>query len=757
MSTFNARLALDRKKLWLWITIQGIERVFKANASMDCSGVLGETRPESAVLVDPDEGAEDLDFSKLVVVGGGFSCRLVQPYGTSILDEVIRPRQRKATWLTADLVPAATSIFVQSTTGMVAGGYIYIGQETIEIGTVASATQLTGCTRGKFGSRAGSYKASSSALGAAVYLAPPALVGRRVTLYGSLLKDDGTTNASLTKTLATYVIEQSPEWIDERTLELRCGPLMDLYANAPLYQSVREVAAGAIKTSATDSDLVAVEVEDSKAFTLSTSGFPTYALLTRDGLGTIGRIYYVDEVSTPEEIGVYPEDLMDPAGLSIESVRVAGAGDEGARGVTTYTAAEHARHIAIVSGMTGTWALWLLLSRYGDGVNGTYDVLPGRERTAVEDEEFRFGAGIDEDDVDDAAFTEADGYWVTYPLMRQCIARDVVFEVCIQTGRFCYVKADGTWSLARLGDSRDTPVLTLDDSYCLDDERPSVKVDEEGIAPRLVWRADYDPNTDEFILEHVSIDMELVQRYPQREEKYEVESRGIGVDISEHSGGRQQLRRAYPLTLSELDQIARSYQSRGGRGRLLLRRKFKLAASVARVGDVVTVGFSARDGAGGDVLGSSARVIGRRPSHAEGWCELTLEVFEPIYRFAPSSVIVARSTVSIANDTYELSTTAPDAAGSSPQNDFAVGDTVRIWDMSAGTSTTAVIAELLSGPPRLRFTAAVAAPEANRDWLTWNTLGTSSGTTVNGDDESDWAYFMPDTGVAAEGSTRRWG
>ena len=746
--TFDARVVGTRKKLWLWITIQGVERVFKQNSTMACADVLGGSRPESAVLLDIDEGGEDLDFAKRIVVGGGLSFKLKQPFGTTILEDIYRPRARSFSWVTSDTVPAATALALQSTSGLSANDLIYIGQETIRVGTVASGTSLTGCTRELYGSRADTYLASSTSLGAAVYLAPPSLVGRRVTLYGSLVLDDGSTTSALTKTIGTFVIEQNPEWIDEHTLDVRCGPLMDLYRRAPQYQGIREVQAGAIGHSATDTEALAVEVADATAFTIPAT-FPTYALLTREGRGTIARLLAADNVSTPNLIDVYPEDMLEPSGLRFTA-------NGTLSDATTSQDIERARHIAIVSGMTGTWALWLLLSRYGDGTNGAYDVLPGVQRTAIEGEEFRFGAGLSEDDVDDAAISDASGYWVTFPLMRQCEVGDVLAELTLQTNTFAYVTAAGLLSVSALGDNRAASVLTLDSSYCIANETARVSVDEESIAPRLVWRADYDPNTDEYILEHVSVDMELVQRYPQREEPLEIESRGIGVDVSTHSGGRQQLRRPFPLTMLELNQLARSYQSRGGRGRLIIRRKFKIAAAIARVGDVVTISFSAKDGQGGDVLGSSARVIGRRPSHSEGWCELTFEVFEPVYRFAPSAVIVARSTVSIANDTYELSTTAPDAAGSSPQNDFFVGQVVRIWDVSAGTSTTATVAALLSGPPRLRFTAAVAAPEANRDWLTWNTLSAADGPSSNGDDSNDWAYFMPDTGTAGNGNTRRW-
>lgn len=752
MTTFDLRLAGNRKDLKLWLVIQGIGYVFKSRVGVDASTILGETYTEvSGALIDADEGGESVDFEQQAVTGGSLSFKLVQAWGQTFLDDTLRQRQRKIGWLTDDLSTANTTIKMNDTSTITAGDIIYIGEESILVGTVASGTDLTGCTREKFGSRARPQKSSSSTLGAAVYAYPTGMVGRRVSLYGSFCKDDGTSSAALTKLLNTYVIEEAPEWVDERCVSFRCGPILDEHLDAPLYVGVREVGGGRVRQSGVHADLIACDVDDADAFTLPDSTFPTFALLTRENLGTIARIYYLDSASTPNKIEVYPDDQLDPPGLT----GVTSSGGH-VRSLSNYYASDHARHIALVSGATGTWALWLLTSRLGDAANGAYDVLPGKERVDLNDAEFRFGAGIDVTDMDVDAFTAVSGRWVTFPLMRECKSGDVVREVCWATESVAYSTSDGQLSLLRMGDNRDTPTVVLDDSYAIAGEHAHSWVDEDGIYPRVTWRLNYDPNQDRFTAEHVTIDSELMQRYPRREKALVIESRGMGLDLGAAAGSTQQLRRAFPMSVIELDQVARSMQVRGGRGRLMVRRKFKIGASVARIGDVVTLSFDAADHNGGTVLGRNGRVVGRRPSHIEGWCELTIEVFESVYRLAPSCVVTARTTVSIANDTLTLSTTAPDAAGASPQDDFHVGQTVRIWDVSAGSSTTRTIAAILSGPPRLRFTAAAPAIEANRDWLTWDTLGTSSGTSGNGDDEGDWIYFMAASGVAAEGDTRRW-
>ncbi len=56
------------------------------------------------------------------------------------------------TWLTAELSASGTAITVESTSGLANGDIIHIGTEAILIGTVASSTSLTGCTRGRWNS-----------------------------------------------------------------------------------------------------------------------------------------------------------------------------------------------------------------------------------------------------------------------------------------------------------------------------------------------------------------------------------------------------------------------------------------------------------------------------------------------------------------------------------------------------------------------------------------------------------------------------
>ena len=81
--------------------------------------------------------------------------------------------------LTSDpLTKAATTINLVSTTGITAGDVIHISQEAILVGTVAGATQLTGCTRGYLLTNATRHE-----VGVKVYGYLPNLIGRPCWLY----------------------------------------------------------------------------------------------------------------------------------------------------------------------------------------------------------------------------------------------------------------------------------------------------------------------------------------------------------------------------------------------------------------------------------------------------------------------------------------------------------------------------------------------------------------------------------------------
>lgn len=746
--TFDDRLAQLRKSLALWLTIQGVERVWLEQSTINVSTLLGETRTSSAGLYSVAEGAEELDWSALRVTGGSLTFSLREPMGSSSLASLMRLRQRRKTWLTSAITKISTTLTVASTTGLIDGQLVYIGGETIKVGVVADATTLTGCTRGMFGSRAQTQEATAL-LGAAVYIFPTSLKGRRVQLYGSFVTSSGVTDAASTKILATYVIESAVR-ADERTLVFSCSPIIDEYMAKKCYVGVEETAAAAVSTSALSPGRLSVEVDTAKPFILPASSYPVYALLRGGGVdrgGTVARLLFSDVISSPNRIEIFAEDMLTPSGITPTSVRVATATRPAAYG---YASVAAARPIALMIGSTCEWVLRLLCSRLGDGANTSYDVLPGAVRTSLGSTPFRFGAGIDTVDIEQFSFIDNGGPIVVYPLMTTTTVAEIIKEACIAADVFALTLADGRLALRRLGDNIDASVMTLGIDTCTVDP-PRIWVDESSVYPHLRWVLNFDPISNESTLVHNTIDAELLQRYPEAEDAFDVVTRGLSVDT-----GIVTTRQRYAqnrMTLAELDQRARSLQVRGGRGRLLVERRFKAAALLCRIGDVVTIAFTGTNGNGGDINGSSARVVGRRPQHTTGSVILTLEVFDPVFRFAPSSVIVGGG-----GTTLILSTTSPDSAGVQPEADYYVGQQLALWDVSAGTQQQLIIASISSAPPTLVFTTSVlGVVENGRDWLTWSALSVPDfGTTPNGDDENDWTFGVSDAETIVGGLIRRW-
>lgn len=104
-------------------------------------------------------------------------------------------RPTKRTWLMADVSISDTALTVASTAGFSNGEIIHIGTEAIVIGTVASATSFTGCTRAYRASTLQAHFAASEIdhlTLAAVTDEPLALEGRRAELYAYGERDDKT-------------------------------------------------------------------------------------------------------------------------------------------------------------------------------------------------------------------------------------------------------------------------------------------------------------------------------------------------------------------------------------------------------------------------------------------------------------------------------------------------------------------------------------------------------------------------------------
>jgi hypothetical protein len=749
MSTWALRLAADRKRLCLWFTIQGIEPVF-LERDIDASTILGATRTELVNIVagSLEVGQEEIDLDHLCHKGGSFRVRIRQRKDSTTLDDLFQTRKRRQTSITAAINKTDTTVAVGDSTWAAADtGVIYLGAETVRHTTRPTSTSFGGLTRGMFGSRAQLHKGSGDWRGTAVYDVPPFWLGRRVTLKASFLDDAGNTNAAKTTTIGTFTINEDPRQVDALTWELSAGPLSDEYAKRELYTGLRDASgAGTITRYANTSPYYVVPVDEAGTFLPSPSGFVTYALTYFDDvLHGMARVIARDIVSTPNTVRVLPDDYFSPSlwsfGLSSGQ----------------FFTIEKTRHIALISGLPVSSLLPALCSELGDGANGAYDLLPGVAAASYGLDGWQMGAGIHEDDIDDAAFMALPTYgnWC-YILDKTVNVGDLLGEWALFSGCFWYVTAAGLLSAQQQSETTAQSVMTFGASVIVGDTPVTTKVEESSIYPVIEIVTNYDPAEQAYKLTQVFQDGEMMRRYSQRHDVRRIEAKGISVD--RHVPMEQQFLHPAKLTEEQAKQTARGWQKSEGRGRLIVTCTTRLKGLRASLGDVVTIGFDGNDYEGGTINGREARVIARRPRFQDGRVDFVLQVLEPLYLFAPSGVITAVSTTSIANDTVTLSTTAPDVASTSPTSDFVAGQTVRRWDVSAGTSEVLTIASIPNAT-QLVFTAGVTGTvETGVDWLTWNTLGTntSAGDTANGQNEGDWDYLMDDDAVPAAGGVRRW-
>lgn len=766
MSTFAARLTGGRKRLMLWATIQGVERVFKEGPAAVSLLVLGETRAESACIPTGgiDQGEARIDYEQLAQVGGGLKLRLHQARGTTFLEDIFQTQRRRATFLmTTEISKTAVTWTVGDTAGFGAVdslATIHMGAETIRA-RVASATTFTDAVRAKYGSRAQVHEGGGTN-GTALFTVPPALLGRRVTLYGSFLKGDGTTTAALTRLLGTFTIDKNPAWVDDRTVEIECGPAIDELMNRHCYVGVKESTAGVFYLASDTAVSHTLEVADGLQFEESASGYVSYVLVqTSRWKRIIGRLVSNDLLTVPNTLtmrivpGLMRKSYFAP-GDDLSGVIGAGVSVAGARAGVNCASA---KHFAILHGTLSAPLLQVLTSFGGDKDNGTRDVLPGRERGEFNKDDWRMGAGIDQADIDVNAFQSFTTQNWAYILDATTPVRDLLKDWCLLADRFVFGTAAGLLSTRSLSETRGTAALSIGASTRAPNTPVRTYVDESSIFPLLIVKANYSILDGEFKYTETHVDHEMVKRYSQHDEARTIELKGLGVDVQAPptSPLSQHFIHPNPISQDGVRQIGRRIQQAYGRGRLICEVPCSLRALACELGDIVDIAFDAPDYQGGSIRGRVGRVVGRRPQYDEGRCDLTLHVLEDSFVFAPSPIVTGVSTGTITNDTVTLSTVHEVNDDSSPSDNFAVGMTVRLWSVSAGTSQELVVAAIPSASS-LRFTAGVVgAVEANRDWLTWSTLGSNVGiTSASGYAESDLAYLMADSGVPITGAVRRW-
>lgn len=733
-TTFAGRLTgAEGRDLRLYLTIDGIADVLQEAAVDVPSTFEASTRTRRRVIQTVEHGQSEIDLHARRMVGGSLRVVLVDDFAESLAD-LFASRQRRTTWVTATTTSTTTTINVSSTTNLPSAGTVYIGGETITY-TATTATTLTGCTRGAFGSQAQRHYGGTD-MGSPVFEAPPRWVGRRVRLWGYFVDEDGTTTTSLRQKLDTFRLEEAPAYIGQGRWELRCSHLSDEVAQRKLGQGLAKLKTEGSSPALSGTNLVWTIEAQTNLFPATVAGFyPTFAAVTFDDVDGVAVLRYRSSTDVGVKTTIETDATPDLGNIDRRLTRLV---------------PKEVQHWAILSGgPTSALALFALTSRLGNAANGAYDILPGTDRdTGLQGEQLRFGAGIASTEVDASSFTALDSAtsaW-SYVIDGTIGVDEFLRDLCLVTEAFWYVDADGLLAVKKLSEQRvTTTALTVDDRVVIGE--PTVELLEDSIYPRARIRCGYDPLTGEHQDSVTVIDTEMADRYPERGDTLELETRALC--LSETSIGRPRTSRA------QLEHIVRRAMVDDGRGRLYVTLNATLAALTLDLGDVVTLGVDLPDYEGGSVNGRKARVISRRPRYDDGVVELRLQVQETLRHIAPACVIA-----SAVGATLTLRTTGPETATSSPANMFAFNQNVDLVHVATGVVESFAVASVTAPATVVLSSAPAFAVSGGNDYLVLTTINANYaapiGTTATADGYTprDFAYQMPATTVPVESRWR---
>ena len=164
------------------LVIEGYPYEFVTDADMETTTADGRMRVNGLIgdeiIID-----EQVDLARAKLEVGGQTIKIVDVDGQATAALSTRPVFYQ--YLTAALTTSGTTVTLSDTTGLTAGDVIHIGTEAILVGTVASSTSLTGCTRAYWQTfpQAHYVVGTSFARYPAVTDVPLTIDGRRARIY----------------------------------------------------------------------------------------------------------------------------------------------------------------------------------------------------------------------------------------------------------------------------------------------------------------------------------------------------------------------------------------------------------------------------------------------------------------------------------------------------------------------------------------------------------------------------------------------
>lgn len=683
MTALTTRLtSLSSKDIRLVVSIDGVP--------LDLTATFAGTAPAAprldgrGLLVSVEESRTILDRQLRAQVGGGAT--IVVQDRNNLLRSLFAVRSFRSAFITTSTTKVVTTLQVSDTTPLPSAGVVYIGSETVQY-TGKTATTLTGCTRGAFGSKAQAHRGGAET-GNGIYTVPPSWFGRRVRLFATFLDDDGKPDTSFgSEALATFRLEAGPIDKSKGRWELRCSHLSDEVAKRKLgtgIANIENTTPFRIQPSTTAGGDPALAVTLPKGALLaatSPGGRPSQLIIrTKAGGGSItvegvtydGEGAFVHDIlELTSLVGGQVVALVSPVSRSMERYGLGYlVGTLNSRPTT-----EQVKQICVLDRRSaGALLLMALLSKTGDGTNGIDDLLPGTEPVTFGGPSVRFGAGFDPSEISagsvlDAGYRAPGWSWV---IDEEIPVSDLLRDFCRATNTAAVYLATGQLSFTPLLDERVTAVATIAESDVLG--AITTTVDEGAVYSRVRVECNYDPIDGESEASIDVIDEEIAATYGSAENTLVIESRDLVVTpVADPGEGTLKRTSTQPDEL--LPFLRRSMLDARG-GSLLLTFTASAKHLGLQLGDFVALSMpSVSDYRGGSLAAAQGRVVERQPDWQTMTVALTVLVAERPFHFAPFAIVVSTSgSVVISTTTFGTSSPA------SPATSFRVGDVLTVYD-----------------------------------------------------------------------------
>ena len=737
---YYGRSENEHVDLHLALLVEGVPVAFVERLIPGSPTAIG-TRTQVPCVTRVEEGETSLDYVDRRETAATLDIEMLDT-DADLFRTLFALGSRPVTWASATATASATTLTLATTTGLVAGQHIYVGDETIIVGTVASGTSLTGCTRGAFGSTASALSGSTSD-GDSVYTTPPFWRGRRASLYA--YAPDGA-GLSVETLLGTYIIDESPIQSGDKNWSMRLAGIIQEYWERSIGVGLREQAAKSVVSISTS---ILVWVEDASAFRLGTS-FPTFASI---------------EATTPAGRDVFAIYEIVSVDTTVDFIGLALSPSFNTPHILTGVAFLDAK-IRPIATFSASALLYLLLSREGQGAT-SYDRLPGRLPASTYDAGWRMGAAFTLSEVDTAAFEAIQLVNSLFVVDTEEKITDVLREWTLLTNTAIVSTVDGKIKPITLAAPRLINSVTIGADDVIPDGAISVTCDEANVYPFVTVRGGYDVRSREFTVEANLLSVELAKKYRRNTNRLEVELKSIGIDGGVPIGtDRPAWTNPVSMPVEELIVYVDSMMKGSTLGRRFLSLSLSHAHLGLRIGDVVTIGTDLPDAyttlpdfRGSTIVGLSARVVARRPRYDQARVDVRLELIDRRLHVCPAAVITAVGTIGAGptgGTVVTLSTAAPESFAN-PTDSFWVGSFVLIIDRSQGGG---------AGAPFLAYVATIvsstqielgAVPEtipdgwtidANVDYLVLDPEQSAPGSGVSGFSLIEMAKLADDDGTA---------